>query len=69
MRAHSTKISLNLGIKTYLNGPLTSDIVVNASQVATDTGHYGTAQKTVPLGLLLAGGIHNFVPNCGHKPS
>jgi hypothetical protein len=29
---------LNLGIKTYLNGTLTSNIVIDTSQVATDVG-------------------------------
>jgi endosialidase-like protein/surface protein with Ig-like domain len=31
---------LNLGIKTYLNGTLTSNIVINTTQVATDTIEY-----------------------------
>jgi hypothetical protein len=31
---------LNLGIKTYLNGTLTSNIVVDTSQAATDTIDY-----------------------------
>ena len=30
---------LNLGIKTYLNGTLASNIVIDTSQVATDTLH------------------------------
>jgi len=31
---------LNLGIKTYLNGTLTSNIVIDTSQAATDTIDY-----------------------------
>jgi Domain of unknown function (DUF5011) len=31
---------LNLGIQTYLNGTLTSNIVIDTSQVATDTIDY-----------------------------
>src|SRR5258707_14240739 len=34
-----SKNPLNLGIKTYLNGILTSNIVIDTSQVATDTTH------------------------------
>ena len=30
---------LNFGIKTYLNGTLTSNILIETSQVATDTTH------------------------------
>jgi len=30
---------LNFGIKTYLNGTLTSNILIETSQVATDTAH------------------------------
>ncbi len=36
------------GIKTFLNGPLTSNIVIDASQVASDTRHYGRPKKASP---------------------
>jgi hypothetical protein len=42
---------LNLRIKTYLNGTLTSNIVIDTSQVATDTTHQPndlTANSTHP---------------------
>ena len=34
------KADLNLGIKTFLNGTLVSDIVIDTTQVATDTIDY-----------------------------
>jgi hypothetical protein len=34
------QVDLNLGIKTFLNGTLVSNIVIDTSQVATDTIDY-----------------------------
>ncbi len=34
------KADLNLGIKTYLNGTLTSNIVIDTTEAATDTIQY-----------------------------
>ena len=49
------KADLNLGIKTFLNGTLVSDIVIDTTQVATDTIDYvatlPTGQAGDPTGL------------------
>ena len=37
---------LNLGIKTYLNGTLTSNIVIDTTQAATDTIDYVATDQT-----------------------
>jgi hypothetical protein len=34
---HDTQADLNLGIKTFLNGTLTSNIVIDTIQAATST--------------------------------
>jgi len=36
---------LNLGVKTYLNGTLTSNIVIDASQLATDRAARGSVRS------------------------
>jgi hypothetical protein len=37
---------LNLGIQTYLNGTLTSNIVIDTSEAATDTVQYVATDQT-----------------------